>query len=736
MADDTTNDTARELAVLEFLQEHFGDSDPAFKHFADSYAGVVDAVMDARLATFSRRFTAQAAYLTASAGIASLLASVQIAFVPLVPNPDCGATPTPDGCDPHSRLLRNLIILFSYVALSFDTLGALFSLFTARKLLSVSSHAQDLLGKKATLEKKILRKKGFKSGSDLFQPIHAFATETETLLEQVHRHQHVMEQHTGGLRSVISFILAGMLFFFAALVIQMVISQPFELWIVFILAMTTMASVLGWSGKRTFPGVWVSVRRRIYSKTREVDEEATLETTIRKTILKETTKQKVAQMLKDGDPNVKKRALNIMSSIFKDVHIRLDIEPSQMFHSIEPMLADSDPILRQTAVKTVISLVQDDYIRNKIFRSILLPRIASMLQDVEYKIRKSGLELIANLAQYSDCRAEIEPSNVGGMIILMLDDSNVRGSALEVVSSLAQHDYASDSTKNMIQKVVSMLQEPQSEIERHILDIIISISQHSIDRMAVSTPEILQKIATLIGSANFGVQVAALKALGSLVQHDDVATTTFTQEMIKQILSTLKDCDDAMVRESALGILSAILRRGRLSTPACSPVQIQTGMQAGAPAQAPGPSSIILVGDGTHSGVRECLQTIIRATGNLSSISDHLAQAAIEQADGEIVQCAMQLMIYFAENVESRYQMLNSAFCARMVDLLNDPYFARQAVLMLSNLAKYDDTRPKIVDPVSGIVDRLVQIINDSASNCEHWEAGIQGLLSMRREVI
>ena len=104
-------------------------------------------------------------------------------------------------------------------------------------------------------------------------------------------------------------------------------------------------------------------------------------------------------------------------------------------------------------------------------------------------------------------------------------------------------------------------------------------------------------------------------------------------------------------------------------------------------------------------------------------------------------------------SVESRYQMLNSAFCARIVDLLNNPYLARQAVLMLSNLAKYglcycvlqpsplifsgaDDTRPKIVDPVSGIVDRLVQIINDGASNCEHWEAGIQGLLSMRREVV
>ncbi|KAJ7456300.1 hypothetical protein B0H11DRAFT_227987 [Mycena galericulata] len=263
-------DSSRELAILDFLEQQIDD--PALRNFAGKYAGLVEVVIAARLSDSVKRFRAQAAYLTALAGIASFLASVQIGFIPVINSITCDATPPPpDGCDPHSRRLRNVTIFLSYIALSLDALGALFSLLTARTLLAVSSHGQDLLDEKFSLDELILGQKDVQTRRAL--EFNILSKTADSLFERVDRQRHIMRHHTGGQYGVISFILFGMIFFFAALILEVIIGQPRGLWIAFVICVFILAAILAWNERRANPRLWSKLVEWIRPKRREEDVE-------------------------------------------------------------------------------------------------------------------------------------------------------------------------------------------------------------------------------------------------------------------------------------------------------------------------------------------------------------------------------------------------------------------------------------------------------------------------------
>lgn len=257
------------MTALTFLATLLQDNpaDSTLKDLTTTYAAVVGVVIDGQFHARSRSFQSQAAYLTALAGIvsktlksaspqtlqASLLASVQIGFVAIIGNPDCVATPTPSGCDAHSRFLRNLIFFLSYLALAFDIWGALFSLLIARRRLEVANQAQELLGQKSSLEERILDQSGVANGQARTNAFKACTEPAQVLLTQLERHRHIIENHIGSQFAAISFIGLGMLCFFAALTFQVITTQPRRLWITFILLVTPMAGLLAWNEIRTHP---------------------------------------------------------------------------------------------------------------------------------------------------------------------------------------------------------------------------------------------------------------------------------------------------------------------------------------------------------------------------------------------------------------------------------------------------------------------------------------------------
>jgi hypothetical protein len=208
---------------------------------------------------------------------ASLFALIQLALVANVGHLDCDIIPTPNGCHPHLHLLRNISIFFAYTALSADTSGALSALLIARTLFGVANVAQDLLDEKRTLDTFIFQQMSIlepKLGLDhhrtprsrtqerkkAYGEFKVCHEEAERLFGRVERHKHIMKKHTGGQSGVISFIVFGILFFFVALLFQVVVevvtSQLAGLWITLIVCVAVMGGVLVWREKRAHPRLW------------------------------------------------------------------------------------------------------------------------------------------------------------------------------------------------------------------------------------------------------------------------------------------------------------------------------------------------------------------------------------------------------------------------------------------------------------------------------------------------
>jgi hypothetical protein len=163
----------------------------------------------------------------------------------------------------HEILIRAVINFFAYLALSFDALGALFALLTARSLFKVSGDAQDLMEEKYNLDGSII---GQLDQPDL-QLLDTLQSTVDSLYRQVERQDHILKKHTGGLQGVITFILLGVVCFFVALILQIIQSQPLKFWIPFIVIVFTMALILAREERGHHTGMWAAVKSRIRGHT-------------------------------------------------------------------------------------------------------------------------------------------------------------------------------------------------------------------------------------------------------------------------------------------------------------------------------------------------------------------------------------------------------------------------------------------------------------------------------------
>jgi hypothetical protein len=150
----------------------------------------------------------------------------------------------------------------SYLGLAFVTLGGLFSLLTARTLLEVTNHTQDLIDKKYSLDEKILSQRAVAACEARTGVFKTCAAAAQALLRRLERHRHIIDHHLGGQSVVISFILLGMLCFFVALIFQVIVTQPPRLWIPFILLVILMSGLLAWKEARTHPQLLTYISSR------------------------------------------------------------------------------------------------------------------------------------------------------------------------------------------------------------------------------------------------------------------------------------------------------------------------------------------------------------------------------------------------------------------------------------------------------------------------------------------
>nr|GAT48393.1 predicted protein [Mycena chlorophos] len=252
-------DPRRELNTLEALKA-YAIQDPYWKGLLTSYANIIDHIIAYRVDRDPKKFGSQAAYMTGLSGIATLLAAAQVTFIQVVfTDPLCITSTSPKDCDSNSVILRDVIIFLTYIALAFEILGAVSSLLTAKRLIELSNHSRALLEAKSTLEKSISSSSS--SANPPSELLLGHQKETASLFSEIDVHVHHRKHSAGGLRTVIAFILAGMICFFAALFFEVVISQPARLSGPFIAAVVIMVAVLAWIEKRASPELRKRFRR-------------------------------------------------------------------------------------------------------------------------------------------------------------------------------------------------------------------------------------------------------------------------------------------------------------------------------------------------------------------------------------------------------------------------------------------------------------------------------------------
>jgi hypothetical protein len=244
---------------------------------------------------------------------------------------------SPDECGPHSALLLRIIIFSTYISLSFEIIGALSSLLTAKRLVDLSNRARGLMETKSTLEKLIAKQMRPEASNSRTKELMACRTNMGALFEAIESHVHDKKHSSSGLRSVILLILLGMVCFFAALIFEVVMSQPKGLWITFIWCLALMGIVLVWIEKRAHPRLWRALRG-----AREDDESAigesnhlpidelkmddrteTRELNLHESVKVSLTRDRLHLILNDPDPEVSRLGLEIVGKAQYGAHMFL-----------------------------------------------------------------------------------------------------------------------------------------------------------------------------------------------------------------------------------------------------------------------------------------------------------------------------------------------------------------------------------------------------------------------------
>ncbi|KAF7318457.1 Zn(2)-C6 fungal-type domain-containing protein [Mycena chlorophos] len=263
----------RELQVIALLRaETTPAPTPAAADgdLAEKYEQLVDAVTDARLAEAAKALVSGATFLVASAGIAALISTVQIGFFVAIGFPGC--TPLDNSaCTPSGQRTVYAILFFSFLGLCVDAVGGFFCVMKAGKLLSASNLAEDVLARKATLERRILRRKpgatrrrqvsplpvpSSSSASLLATPQPDLLTQTTHLLAKVHTTAAHLRTHDNFHKNGSLFVLVGMTFFVVALMTQAIAALPRDWAVAFVVGVCVIGAGLVWM-EGIASGVWV-----------------------------------------------------------------------------------------------------------------------------------------------------------------------------------------------------------------------------------------------------------------------------------------------------------------------------------------------------------------------------------------------------------------------------------------------------------------------------------------------
>ncbi|KAJ7455411.1 hypothetical protein FB451DRAFT_1277758 [Mycena latifolia] len=285
-------------------------------------------------------------------------------------------------------------------------------------------------------------------------------------------------------------------------------------------------------------------------------------------------------------------------------------------------------------------------------------------------------------------------------------------SALTVIAGLVENGikYAALFIPETIDEIFMMLGDRDSNIQTAAVKLVVALAPNI--PHGIPIPETIQKIIRLLRRDERAM--SALSALDTLASHEKFRSFVTTPQNLGHILQALtgkEDWDDQIV-----SFTERIISFGHNI-----------------------PSITIALTKATLDGLPQMAPTVRKSYCRVISL---LPLAAVPiplenmqkllvllwNRDAGIANSAMEILICLTANAQFRKHILNPNFWKLTVKPIQHPPTSRQALKMITALAKYDDVRRDIIQSPD-VANTLLTMLKSGTADIDRWEVGLKGLL-------
>ncbi|KAJ7268276.1 armadillo-type protein [Mycena rebaudengoi] len=461
--------------------------------------------------------------------------------------------------------------------------------------------------------------------------------------------------------------------------------------------------------------------------------------------------QTVLNMLKTQVPHTRKSGLDALVALADQKHLPEAMALPEFTNKMISMLADQDDDVQYSAALAVTRLIFHESAREIICSPENIGRIRRLLsrnvpvrKEVDNVMAYATIEAVSPIMLLPDEVDDIvgdlgdedrfvravhaldiltrndaftavifNPEHVAKIISML--DSDIRLVVLQAALSIAAFEHVSRKffTPPILEKIIGMLDDPLPVGKCFAAVSVLCIADHDCFRAKILTPRTIQKI----------IDVLHQEADAEFEESFDGLVHTLADERFKSLVSTpehlvysLSTIDGQIGDARIVSFVEAIIRLGH-DVPAITAALTNAALDR-----------ISRMAPSAKKAYCEILRLLSLATAKITLENAGKLMTLLRDPDSDIANFAMEIFVCFCVNTTFRTHSLNTIFYKMTAKFLQYPSTARQAVTMMADLAKYDDSKRRMIQS-SDIVLELLNLLKRGTTDIDRWEIGLKGLV-------
>ncbi|KAJ6616742.1 armadillo-type protein [Mycena sp. CBHHK59/15] len=451
--------------------------------------------------------------------------------------------------------------------------------------------------------------------------------------------------------------------------------------------------------------------RRRYAKL--FSELATDEPSFIREMTMNGTEKEFCALLRAEDDEVRMHVVNALKQLAVHDNGRKIITGG--FPAIIESLRDRNPPIFSTITRFLADVACYDDIRKMIAKSDILTLIITATEGEDEEGSKIAVQIVREWAGHDDIRTATTAATIVNYLVGLICMNHPNERAMKCIVALARHDdiRVAISAPETLQKIMTMLGDPDSDVRRLALKTVDALAHHDDVRAVILTLDTIQKIMTMLGDPQWMVQQSALKIVEALAHHDDVRAVLSTPETIQKIMMMLGD-PQWVVRQSALKTVDGLVHHDDVRTAISTPETIQ--------------KIITLLGD-PDSYVRQLALKTVDALAHHDDVRAAILMLDTIQKiiklpgdlDSDVRELALKTVDALAHHDDVRAAILTPETIQKIIMLLGDPdsNVRQLALKTVDALANHDDVRAVMSAPET--IQKIIMLLGDPEWHARAW---------------